>query len=278
MEGLLDGEEGALVQTKQINSVSERVKEIEERARSLQVTSDKVTQRSCFGSTNSIDEGSRSASPHPVEEVPIPVSVGSSPNSKHTSVSRRQSSSSNGPLSPMQGNLPAFPGQSSVGVEPSENKEKVGDELVSCVQGGGMKAKILQMEELVKDAMPVLRRKDSIASADKVSVVDKKAGLDDTSTPAVEAKRPLSGGDERKKEDSPVVEREEEKKKEKDVREEERKKEKDVREEEKKKEKDVREEEKKKAKDVREEEKKKEKDVREEEKKKEKDGSIQVHI
>ena len=273
-----DGEEGegTLVQTKQISSVPERVKEIEEKARGLLVLPlvDKVIQRPGFGSTNSLDEGSRPASPHPVDEAPIAtVSAGGS---KHASVSPRLSSSSTGPLSPLQGNGGStFPCSSSVGGEPSENKEKVGDELVNCAQGGGVKAKIMQMEELTKDVAPVtVRRKDSLASADKtvMAALEKKAGVE------TEAKRPLSGGEERKKEEKKEdqIVREDEKKKVKEIaKEEEKKKEKEtLMEEEKKKVKDiVKEEEKKKVKEiVKEEEKKKEKETLiEEEKKKVKD-------
>eukprot|EP00731_Ephydatia_muelleri_P023353 Em0015g936a len=273
------GQEGALVQTKQISSVPERVKEIEERARGQLTMTDKVAQHSIFGSTNSLNEGSRSASPHPVEEGPLATFTAGSQSSKHTSVSPRLSSSSAGPLSPLQCNMPAFPGpgQPPMGPEPVE---KIGDDLVNCLQGGGVKAKILQMEELAKDTVPVLRRKDSIASADKISGMaglEKRAGPDVTPTPVVETKRPLSGGEERRKDekedkkDGQVIVREDEKKKVKEVvREEEKKK--DAGKEDEKKEKEiVREEEKKKEKEiVKEEEKKKGKEVmKEEEKKKE---------
>lgn len=273
------GQEGALVQTKQISSVPERVKEIEERARGQLTMTDKVAQHSIFGSTNSLNEGSRSASPHPVEEGPLATFTAGSQSSKHTSVSPRLSSSSAGPLSPLQCNMPAFPGpgQPPMGPEPGE---KIGDDLVNCLQGGGVKAKILQMEELAKDTVPVLRRKDSIASADKISGMaglEKRAGPDVTPTPVVETKRPLSGGEERRKDekedkkDGQVIVREDEKKKVKEVvREEEKKK--DAGKEDEKKEKEiVREEEKKKEKEiVKEEEKKKGKEVmKEEEKKKE---------
>ena len=197
------GGEGALVQTKQISSVPERVKEIEERARGQLTMTDKVAQHSIFGSTNSLNEGSRSASPHPVEEGPLATFTAGSQSSKHTSVSPRLSSSSAGPLSPLQCNMPAFPGpgQPPMGPEPGE---KIGDDLVNCLQGGGVKAKILQMEELAKDTVPVLCRKDSIASADKISGMaglEKRAGPDVTPTPVVETKRPLSGGEERKKDE-----------------------------------------------------------------------------
>eukprot|EP00731_Ephydatia_muelleri_P035468 Em0126g11a len=260
------GQEGALVQTKQISSVPERVKEIEERARGQLTMTDKVAQHSIFGSTNSLNEGSRSASPHPVEEGPLATFTAGSQSSKHTSVSPRLSSSSAGPLSPLQCNMPAFPGpgQPPMGPEPVE---KIGDDLVNCLQGGGVKAKILQMEELAKDTVPVLRRKDSIASADKISGMaglEKRAGPDVTPTPVVETKRPLSGGEERRKD-----EKEDKKDGQKDAGKEDEKKEKEiVREEEKKKEKEiVKEEEKKKGKEVMKEEEKKKESVKEEPKK-----------
>ena len=266
------GGEGALVYTKQISSVPERVKEIEERARGLLTMTDKIAQHSIFGSTNSLNEGSRPASPHPIEEAPLATSTTGSPSSKHASVSPRLSSSSAGPLSPLQGNPPAFPGPpASMGPELGENKEKIGgDNLVNCLQGGGVKAKILQMEELTKDTVPIVRRKDSIASADKVpgmSGLEKRTSSDVTAAPVVETKRSLSGGEEKRKDekedkkDGLVVVREDEKKKVKEV----------VREEEKKKEKEtVKEDERKEKEIVREDEKKKVKEVlREEEKKKE---------